>query len=176
MSSKSWSQRGAQWQFRFRAFGLLLPDRIRADPLAAGRLHHSPAPFRSILLVYVARPRASTPGSDTQVCGQQVMVWSHPKMPTGIRIWRIPLPALRLRSQGALHVRPYREVALRRHHSPTLLSTVWWLFLGLGTHHHDPHTPRLKPAGSCGAPRSDSLVHVGPGRNRDPPHSPRISV
>jgi hypothetical protein len=74
-------------------------------------------------------------------------VWSHPKMPTGMRVWRIPLPALRLRSQGALHVRPYREVALRRHHSPTLLSTVWWLFLGLGTHHHDPHTPKAETCG-----------------------------
>ena len=38
-----------QWQSPLSVIGLLLLGRIRADPRAAGRLHHSPAPFRSIL-------------------------------------------------------------------------------------------------------------------------------
>jgi hypothetical protein len=47
-----------QWQFPMSAFGLLLVGRVRADPRTAGRLYHSPAPFRSILLVFEAGPAA----------------------------------------------------------------------------------------------------------------------
>ena len=66
-----------QWQSPLSAIGLLFPGRIRADPRAAGRLHHSPAPFRSILFddqvpLAVFRVRLL-------VCWHR-LAWSHLKM------------------------------------------------------------------------------------------------
>lgn len=101
------------------------------------------------------------------------MVWSHPKMPTGIRVWRIALPALRLSEPrctaraGALSGRCSSAAPL-----PHSLNNCLVAFLGLGatitTHPQHPKVEicgllwhRGRIAGSCRS-RGEIAIHHFP--------------